>query len=276
MAPQSTFGPESDAAKRGRAGFQAAGCSRCHGSDAEGGTGPEILRSALIRGDSCGTELKKLVATGRPDRGMPATVLDDARLNDIADYLHRRVDEIDFLSPSSRADLERALLTGDANAGKAYFNGAGGCSGCHSPSGDFKGIAARYDPLTLELRFVAPVQETASGRKFRGQLLGADGSSVSIQGDDGQKHTWQREAVKADVPPGAIVTLASGATVAGRILSIDEFEVSLEDEKGLSHTWRWDAVKVEVSDPLAAHAERRSKYSNTDIHNLLAFLETLK
>ena len=137
MAPQSTFGLESDSVKRGRVTFQAV-CSHCHGTDADGGTDQELLRSGLIRGDSCGTEIKKLVATGRPDRGMPAIVLDDAKLNEIVDYLHRRIDEIDFSQLPSRPEMERALLTGDANAGRRYFNGAGGCSGCHSPDGDLQ------------------------------------------------------------------------------------------------------------------------------------------
>ena len=143
------------------------------------------------------------------------------------------------------------------------------------------GIATRYDAFTLELRFVAPVQkttvtDTASVRQFRGQLHSAAGTSISIQDDDGQQHTRQREEVKADLPAGAVVTLASGAQIKGRILSLDTFEVSLQDEKGLNQTWRRDAIKLETSDPLAAHAERLLKYSNSDIHNLLAFLETLK
>jgi cytochrome c oxidase cbb3-type subunit 3 len=35
-------------------------------------------------------------------------------------------------------------------------------------------------------------------------------------------------------------------------------------------------VKLEVHDPLAAHRELTGKYTDADLHNLFAFLETLK
>ena len=41
-------------------------------------------------------------------------------------------------------------MTGNAKAGETYFNGAGGCSNCHSPTGDLKGIGSRHDGPTLQ------------------------------------------------------------------------------------------------------------------------------
>ena len=35
-------------------------------------------------------------------------------------------------------------------------------------------------------------------------------------------------------------------------------------------------IKVEVQDPLAEHVELLKKYTNADMHNILAYLETLK
>ena len=278
MAPQITFGGESDAARRGRADFQTLGCSRCHGLDAEGGNGPDLLRSVLVRADPCGDEIKTLILSGRPTRGMPATALTDAQIFDIVDYLHARVDEIDF--PPPRSEVGRLLLSGDPNAGETYFNGVGGCSGCHSPAGDLKGIASKYDALTLELRFISPIPKATitlnSGLIFKGQLLSLDNINVSLQGEDGQKHIWQRDAVKVDIPPKATVTLPSGQQFRGRLLSIDSFDVFIQDEDGWTHAWGRDGVKVDNPDILAAHQERISKYSDVDIHNLLAFLETLK
>jgi cytochrome c oxidase cbb3-type subunit 3 len=279
MAPQITLVPESGAARDGRGDFQTLGCSRCHGLDADGGTGPDLLRSAVVRGDACGDEIRKLILSGRPARGMPPTVLNDAQVFDIVDYLHARVDEIDFSTQRS-SEIERMLLSGDPNLGQMYFNGAGGCSGCHSPTGDLKGIGSKYDPLTLELRFIAPIPKATitltSGQKFRGQLLSLDSANVSILGDNGQKQTWQRDTVRVDAPPKVSVTLPSGQSFRGQLLSIDSFDVSIQDEDGWNHTWRRDTVKVDNPDTLEAHRERLSKYSDADLHNLLAFLEKLK
>jgi cytochrome c oxidase cbb3-type subunit 3 len=128
------------------------------------------------------------------------------------------------------------LLTGDPAAGKSYFEGAGGCSGCHSPTGDLKGIAAKYDAVTLELRLISPI-------------------------------TDRRRAT---------VTLPSGQKLQGQLLSLDTFDVSIVGDDGSHHTWPLTAVRVDVNDPLATHWELISKYSNSVIHNLLAYLETLK
>jgi cytochrome c oxidase cbb3-type subunit 3 len=237
MAPQSAFGPESQSVKRGRAEFQGVGCSRCHGSNAEGGSGSDMLRSPLIRRDSCGDELRKLVVSGNPSRGMPATAITDAQAYDIADYLHWRVDESDFLPQLSVPEIQRMLMTGDPDAGKAYFNGPGGCADCHSPTGDLKGIATKYgDPFTLQLRFISPT----------------------------------------GVASDATVTVGPGQQFKGRLVSLDVFYVSIQDGDGWNRTWQRDKVKVEVQDRTSAHKALIQKYTNADIHNLLAYLETLK
>ncbi len=209
----------------------------------------------------------------------------DAALYEIADYLHRRIDEIDFLPRFSRPELERMLSTGDPSVGKAYFNGAGGCAGCHSATGDLKGIASKYDPIALELRFILPPERPdatvtlASGQQFKGQLLDFEITSVAIQGNDGQKHVWQRDTVKvelSDPHPKVTITLASGKNIRGQLLNLDAFSVSIQDEDGWNRVWDRNSVKIDVPDVLAAHRGRIPKYSTIDIHNLLAYLETMK
>ena len=236
MAPQSAFGGESETARRGRTSFQVLGCPTCHGPAAEGGSGPDLLSSALVRRDVCGNDIKKSIAEGHGATSKPVAPANDAQIYEIVDYLHRRIDETDFNPLYSRAEVERMLLTGDPVAGKAYFEGAGGCSGCHSPTGDLKGIAAKYDAVTLEVRLISP----AADRRR------------------------------------ATVTLPSGQKFQGRLLSVDTFDVSIVGEDGWAHTWPCTDVKVEVQYPLATHWELISKYSNVFIHNLLAYLETLK
>jgi mono/diheme cytochrome c family protein len=133
---------------------------------------------------------------------------------------------------------ETALLVGDAKAGQAYFSGAGRCSSCHSASGDLAGVGTRLNPLALAVAFLTPA---------------------------------------AKKPVTVKVTTPTGQTVSGNLRYIDEFVVSLDDSSGEYHSWSRDNLKsVVVSDPLAGHKEQLARYSDTDIHNLLAYLVTLK
>src|SRR5678809_1322296 len=52
------------------------------------------------------------------------------------------------------------LQTGDAEAGKRYFNGAGGCAKCHSVSGSFASVGARFQGLALMRRMLYPGNRT--------------------------------------------------------------------------------------------------------------------
>jgi mono/diheme cytochrome c family protein len=133
---------------------------------------------------------------------------------------------------------ETALLVGDPKAGQAYFNGAGKCNTCHSPAGDLSGIGTKYRPLALTAAFLTPV---------------------------------------ATKPIEVKVTPSSGPPVTGKLRYLDEFIVSLDDTSGEYRTWTRENTKsVDVFDPLAQHLALLAKYSDTDIHNLLAYLVTLK
>jgi cytochrome c oxidase cbb3-type subunit III len=132
---------------------------------------------------------------------------------------------------------ETALLVGDSKAGLAYFNGEGKCSTCHSATGDLAHIASKEQPLALTTSFLTPPAK----------------------------------------PSQVTVVLPSGETVKGKLEYLDEFVVSLSDSAGNYHTWPRDHVKsVEVMDPLAAHKALLKMYSDKDIHDLLAYLVTLK
>jgi cytochrome c oxidase cbb3-type subunit III len=152
------------------------------------------------------------------------------------------LDIVAFLRSRAREERgilpETALLVGDAKAGQLFFNGVGKCNNCHSPTGDLARVGAKYQPLALTTAFLTP----ATNR-----------------------------------PPTVKVTLLSGQVVSGVMRYIDEFAVALEDPAGEHRSWMRDSVKaVEVSDPLAAHREMLPKYTDPDIHNLRAYLVTLK
>jgi len=223
-------------ADRGKQLFQQA-CGFCHGNDATGSRGPDLVRSPLVNRDKDGNLIGQAVKNGRPDKGMPAFAYTDAQIGDLAAFLHQQV-HVALASNSVPRDYPaEKLATGDAAAGKAYFNGAGHCETCHSPTGDLAGIAKRLSPLNLEARFLYP----------RGP---------------------QRTVA---------VTLPSGEQVSGTLAYVDEFNVALRDGSGWYRSWPRGAVsKIDVHDPLEKHRELLHQYTDADIHNLFTYLETLR
>src|SRR3989442_6977532 len=219
-------------------------CGFCHGSNARGGDGgPDLIRSVLVLDDDKGKELGDFLKLGRPDRGMPAFAsLTSVQISDIATFLHSEI-----YSAANRRNYEiRDILVGDAKAGEALFNGAGKCNSCHSPTEDLKGIGAKYDAVTLQGRIVMP----------RGQC----GGELQV------------------FPPTVTVTLPSGQSYSGSLVRVTDFDVTLRDSSGAmrSFTRNDDNPKVEIKDPLQSHIDMLSKYKDADIHNLTAYLVTLR
>jgi len=238
---------DQSAVERGQKMFVAQ-CGFCHGSKATGGqSGPDLIRSVLVMGDEDGKQLGEFLKVGRPDKGMPKFDLSQEQARDIATFLHQRIAAV-----IERGDYKILnILVGDAKAGEAFFNGAGKCNTCHSPTGDLQGIGARYDPVTLQGRIVMP----RGGRR-----RGAAGAQASRSF------------------PTVTVTLPSGQSFTGLLLRVTDFDVVLRDDSGTlrSFTRDGDTPKVEVKDPLQAHIDLLSKWKDSDLHNMTAYLVTLK
>jgi cytochrome c oxidase cbb3-type subunit 3 len=226
----------SGAVERGQMLF-AQDCAFCHGRDAAGGeSGPDLTRSKLVAADIGGDKVGLVVRNGRLQKGMPAFQLSQEQILDLLAFLHDQTKKLAF-RPGGRRGVDVAdLQTGNIEAGKAYFNGPGKCSSCHSPTGDLAGVATRYVGLDLEKRMLYP------------------------------------EGAKAKLT----VTFTSGETVSGTLAYQDEFTVGLIDAAGWYCSWRTDQVKFTVDDPANAHVEQFEKYSDADIHNLMAYLQTLR
>jgi cytochrome c oxidase cbb3-type subunit III len=128
------------------------------------------------------------------------------------------------------------LQTGNVEAGRKYFYGVGGCANCHSPTGDLAGVASRYDGLALEQQMLYP-------RNAKSKVA---------------------------------VTLTSGQTIKGSLEYLDEFTVGMIDLTGAYRSWRASDVKYSVDAPVNAHVELLGKYSDDDVHNLIAYLQTLR
>jgi cytochrome c oxidase cbb3-type subunit 3 len=238
---------EEGAVERGHKQFVAT-CAFCHGSNAKGGeSGPDLLRSPLVLDDDHGDHIGPVILNGRPEKGMPKFALSAEQISDISAFLLDRV-----RAAALRGTYQILnIVVGDPKAGEAYFSGAGRCTTCHSVTGDLSHIASKYDPVTIQQHIVMP-------REGRGGFMQPPRPSV--------------EAVTATV------TLPSGESFQGRVDHIDDFVVSLIDANGEYHSFtrHGNVPKVEMHDPLQAHIDMLTKYTDTDIHNLTAYLVTLK
>ncbi len=227
-------------------GLFIANCAFCHGRDAMGGeTGPDLTRSTLVAEDARGDKMAPVIKNGRLDKGMPPfATLADADVAAIVAFVHDAKTKADSLEGNRRTVDVADLQTGNAQAGQQYFNGAGGCTKCHSATGDFAGLATRLRGLQLFQRMLYPSGRGRGAAPSRG--------------------------------PTATVKLPSGETITGRLAYRDEFTIAITDAGGYRRSWPASKVTVTVDDPLEAHAAQLGKYTNADLHDVLAYLQTLK
>jgi mono/diheme cytochrome c family protein len=212
-------------------------CAFCHGRDTMGGeSGPDLTQSKIVLADVNGDKISAVVREGRPAKKMPAFNFSAPELESLAAFIHAQVDLAKANKGGRRGVDVSDLQTGNVDEGKKYFDGAGTCAKCHSASGDLAGIAKRYEGLKLEERMLYP---------------------------------W---GVKSKVT----VTLPSGKQSAGTLEYLDEFTVGMRDSDGNYHSWLVSSVKYKVESPVDAHVGLFSKYTDADIHNLMAYLQTLR
>lgn len=246
-----TVGPDdkqivdTTASDRGRK-IYAAQCISCHGAKARGGEGgPDLVRSLTVLHDRYGNVLGPFLHKGHPMQGGgSSTSLSDAQVQDLSHFLHEQLNDTLRSGPYNKV---LNVLTGNPQAGEAYFKGAGHCASCHSPSGDLAGIASKYDPPTLQQKFLFP-------------------RTVSFA-----------QGAAPPKPVTVTVTTADGQTVSGVLERIDDFDVSIRDSSGEYHTWkRTPDLKIERHDPYAAHIAMLDQYTDKNVHDVVAYLETLK
>jgi len=240
-APQAAADPAQ--VERGKA-LYGVRCTFCHGADARGGEGgPNLVRSGVVLNDIKGELIAPVVQNGRPEMGMPKFDLTSAQVADIASFLHT-------FRAAGRDPARNAppnVLVGDATAGEVYFRAK--CGSCHSVTGDLKGLGSKIaDPKTLQQTWLMP----GGGR---------GGSTVT------------------NVPPKTVtVTVSAAQKFEGRLDRIDDFTVTLVEADGTSMTFvrNGSTPAVEVHDPLRPHKDLLPVYTDKDIHNVTAYLATIK
>lgn len=228
-------------------------CTACHGADLRGGDigGPNLLRSQLALSDQTGEAIVPIILHGRPP-AMPAIPMKDADANAVAAYVRTVLATIGRQGmPPGVGKAPPTILVGDAKAGQKFFDSK--CSGCHSSTTDLKGIATKIaDPKMLQNAWVA------GGARSRGFGPPPPPSPART--------------------PTVTITQASGEKVEGKLLRIDDFYVTVSLADGTPRTFRrdGDVPKVEVRDPMKGHRELLAVYTDRDIHDVTAYLVTLK
>jgi len=223
---------DATAAGRGRALYTQY-CVNCHGALAKGTEdAPDLIRSPLVLRDRLGNELTPAL------QRLPNHKRDLTRAQ-VTDLTHFLKEQVEATGKNRNPTQPPNVLTGNLEAGRVYFNGAGKCNTCHSPTGDLAGISGRFkDAIDLQQRFLFP---------------------------------------RRTKPVQVTVTPAGGQAVTGELVRIDDFNVALRDAAGQSRSFtRTPTLRGDLKDPLTAHNEMLDVFTDRDIHNVVRYLESLK
>jgi cytochrome c oxidase cbb3-type subunit 3 len=235
------------------------GCAGCHGADLRGGDlgGPNLLRSQVALSDRDGELVLPIIQGSRKDSGMPAIDMSPADGAAVAAYVRSVLETIGRQgTPPSVGLLPPSVLVGNAGAGQAYF--AAKCGACHSSTGDLQGIATRIaDPKTLQNTWVSGGGRGGRGGRGGGGAAAAEPSARTVT---------------------VAVTLPTGERTEGRLVRIDDFLVTVGLPDGTLRTFRREGElpKVDVRDPMQAHRDLLAVYTDQDMHDVTAYLVTLK
>lgn len=228
----------------GQARF-AAVCGFCHGMDASGGSkGLDLIQSELVANDVNGSLISVVVRRGRPNTEMPAfnsAVVSDSDLEAIVAFIHNQRFLDSKLIGGRRSVEPEDVAIGSAVAGKNYFQN--NCSDCHSADGDLSGIGSRLQGLPLMMRMLYPGSEVRGGPN----------------------------------PPAQVeVKTGSGENLKGSLVYQDEFTLALYDRNGVYHSWLISDIDFILDNHLQGHIDQLSRYTDTDMHNVLAYLLSLQ
>jgi cytochrome c oxidase cbb3-type subunit 3 len=251
-APPVSSRPAVDPAayERGRA-IWARECIDCHGSTARGSdTGPNIIRTKTVNFDRSsanpGSVLGPFLKAGHTTQsGKASATFTDAEIVELSHFVRQKVNDTMRGSPLFTVG---DILVGDKAAGEAYFNGVGKCATCHTAtSRSLAGIGARLPaPVDIQQRMLFP------GGRGRGGVPGPTATTVTI-------------------------TPASGPAVSGVLVEQSDFYVTVRQADGtVKAVRRAPGMQVVVTSPLQAHIDLLDEITDAQIHNVVAYLESLK
>jgi hypothetical protein len=247
---------------RGRA-LWATHCIECQGAPARGSdTGPNIIRTKTANFDrsapQAGSVLGPFLKAGHPTQSKkPSASFTDEEIASLANFLRQRINDTMRGSP---VFVEGDIVIGDAKAGEAYFNGAGGCAKCHTASErSLAGVATRIPaPVDLQQRLLFP------GGAGRGRGRPRGGQPAAGAAPD-------RNAVTVSIAVGP------GAPLSGTLVEESDFYVTLREADGTVRTVRrGPGAKITKTNPLQGHIDLLDRITDAQLHDVVAYLETLK
>jgi cytochrome c oxidase cbb3-type subunit 3 len=212
-------------------------CAFCHGPQARGASGPNLIVSDTVLGDDHGEHLIPFLKVGRPEKAMPAfKTLSDNELKDVSEFLHLQVEDV-----ANRGTYQlQNIVVGDPDKGKAYV--VANCTTCHK-EGSFEHIASKF---------------RTADQLQRGWV-------------------WPNRPADNSLAITATVKSTDGSMIAGQVTQISDFKITLIDSAGKTHVITRDpGADVRIRDPLAAHQKLINDLNNFDMHNVTAYLESLK
>lgn len=231
--------PDKAAAQRGAPIFQQ-NCAFCHGPQAHGATGSSLITSDVVLGDDHGEHLVPFLKKGLPEKGMPAfATMSDDELKDIAEFVHLQIEEV-----ANRGTYHVLnILVGNAAKGQAYVTAH--CMSCHTPE-TFAHIGNKFrSPEQLQRGWIWPTRPANS-----------EDNSLAIT---------------------ATVKTPDGGTTTGRVTQVSDFRITLVDQAGQTRVIeRKPGLDVQLKDPLSAHQDLIMTLANDDMHNVTAYLESMK
>jgi hypothetical protein len=199
-----------------------------------------------VLNDRYGSLLVPFFRKGHPmQSGRPSASLTEEQAVSLMHFLRQRINDT---LRGSAAFTVGDILTGNAAAGKSYFEGEGRCTACHAAAGDLAGLATRTPaPVDVQQRMLFPIRRGGRG----GQPSRTD---IIVQ-----------------------VERPSGPPMSGVLVQEDDFFVTLRDSTGATRVVRKaPGVAVKATDPLRAHQELLDRITDTNMHDLVAYLVTLR
>ena len=217
----------------------AANCLRCHGPEGDSVANADIGHGKF-RKASTDADVVRLIRNGIPNSAMAAmNNISEQNAQTIVAYLH---------SIASTASAVAALPNGNADRGKALFEGKGTCTNCH-----------RVGP--------------------NGSRTGPDLTIIGTQRRTVELHRSLLEPDAEIAPTNRTLKIVTrdGNTITGRLLNQDSFTIQLLDAKDekLKSFSRSDVREVEflTKSPMPSY---KDKLSNQELADLISYLTSLK
>jgi len=210
-------------------------CQVCHGANGDGVPGVD-LKLGRFRRSSSDEDLARVISSGVPGTGMPAFVLRPEELRAVVAFIRAGFD------PASAS-----VRVGDAERGRALFEGRADCAQCHRVNG-------RGPRTAPDLSDIGAIRTLAALQRA---LLSPNEALLPIH------------------RPVRVVT-EDGETLRGRRLNEDTYTVQLIDEHESLRSFNKASLRELVVETTAAMPSYADRLTEDELADVIAYLVSLK